>query len=37
MAVWKIIISGAVVMEHMENRYYDMLKGSTRRFDKMLC
>lgn len=26
MEVWKSIMSGAAVMEHMEDRYHDMLK-----------
>ncbi len=26
MEVWKSIMSGAAVMEHMEDKYHDMLK-----------
>lgn len=28
MEVWKSMVSGAAVMEHMEDRYHDMLKVS---------
>jgi hypothetical protein len=30
MEVWKSMMSGAAVMEHMEDKYHDMLKARAR-------